>query len=261
MSGLIRTFGIGTVAPTSRMGNTSPQTHTASQLPPSAGDGFSIVTQLPAHRLSDATPAASYAEIAADKFFAVGSEFEQKGNLRKASELYHAALRNDPRHARASVALASINERTGPAFHDLELLIHRATRAPHNAEVHATLGSTFAALGDFTPALSHLTHAVTLAPDNWGYRTTRGRLHMILREFPKAIKDFTVVLEGKPDNTVVQILRGFAYLQSGDYQKSHNDMDDALTRNPDSFDVSWTLALKLMATPFPLQRQTIDEVG
>ena len=227
----------------------------ASSTPQSTGgtpaeDTFVVATPLPERRLSDARPVDPIAHIAAGKFFDIGNEYEQKGNLRKAAELYQAALLHNPRHTEASAALASIDVRTGDHRFTLDRLADEVSRRPRNAQAHATLGIVSATMGDFDYALFHLDCAIVLAPREPGHRISRGRVHMQFRQFAKAIGDFTTAFALDGQNTVALIFRGFAHRHNGNENMWRSDMKQARMLNPDGFDVSLKLVREVFAHPF-----------
>ena len=104
--------------------------------------------------------------------------------------------------------------------------------APNSDEAYRRLGNAYRAAGQKTEALQALEKAVALNPYYWNNLTALGRAYFEFEETEKAAKMFERVIQIEPDNLAGYNNLGVVYLEQGKYEESIPILQKALQIQP-----------------------------
>jgi Tfp pilus assembly protein PilF len=152
-----------------------------------------------------------------------GNAYITLGKYQQAIDDYNAAIRIDPRYAKAYVnrglALTHIHEYQ-KALHDFNTALDLDIQ---DSSVYFNRGNVFKALGSYERALEDYTKALSLNPENVDAYNNRGTTYLKLIKLEMAIEDFTSALTLDPENEMAHANRGLAYEKQGNYVRAVKD--------------------------------------
>ena len=152
-----------------------------------------------------------------------GNAYITLGRYQQAINDYDAAIRIDPRFAKAyvnrGVALTYIHEYK-KALHDFNTALDLDIQ---DSSVYFNRGNVFKALGFYERALEDYTKALSLNPENVDAYNNRGTTYLKLIKLEMAIEDFTNAITLDPENEMAHANRGLAYEKQGAYERAIKD--------------------------------------
>jgi tetratricopeptide (TPR) repeat protein len=152
-----------------------------------------------------------------------GNAYITLGRYQQAINDYDAAIRIDPRFAKAyvnrGVALTYIHEYK-KALHDFNTALDLDIQ---DSSVYFNRGNVFKALGFYERALEDYTKALSLNPENVDAYNNRGTTYLKLIKLEMAIEDFTNAITLDPENEMAHANRGLAYEKQGAYERAVKD--------------------------------------
>jgi len=161
----------------------------------------------------------------------IGFEYEKKGQMDKALEIYKKALELHPRYDEVYYNMANIY--IGQKKYDLAMAMYdKAIEIkPNYAMAYHNRALLYAMIGENDMAIENLNKAIALQPDYTLAYRNRGYYYVLKGDFERAIPDYDKALELDPDYDTVYSERGAAYAKLGDYEKAIPDYLEALRLN------------------------------
>jgi len=160
-------------------------------------------------------------------------------SIQSAIDYFNAALRKDPKFAKAYTGLADASLRMYEENKD-SFWTEKALNAAKQAqalndklpEVHFSLGSIYSATGQTAQAISELKRAQELAPNSdEGYRRL-GNAYLAAGQNEPAIRSLEKAVELNPYYWVNQNALGNAYRQTGSYEKALKNFQQVTQLEP-----------------------------
>jgi tetratricopeptide (TPR) repeat protein len=175
----------------------------------------------------------------------LGLDMAEQGKLEEAARHYSEAIRIEPAHFRARIALAAILARQGR----LEDVIRHYSEAirinPDSDVAHNGLGLALAGQGKIEEAIGHYSEAIRLKPD---YSEAHYNLATALagqRKPDEAIKHYSEALRIYPDYFEAHSNLAALLAQQGKLQEAIKHYSEALSINPDHERLHFNLGLAL----------------
>lgn len=130
-----------------------------------------------------------------------GIEYAQKGDFKKAFELFNEAIQTNPKYANAYA---------------------------NRGQVYRQQGQNDLAITDFTKSLA-------LYPDDPYLLHTRAETYMDLESFEKAATDYTNIIRKDPSYPDIYFDRAYCYIRQKNYAEAKKDMEQQLVLYPKDF--------------------------
>ncbi|GLH75638.1 hypothetical protein SSBR45G_05460 [Bradyrhizobium sp. SSBR45G] len=153
--------------------------------------------------------------------------------LRVAEEAYRKVLALQPRHFRTLCSLAMVRLQLGDAHEARTLLDQAAEETGDSAELHLSLGKTFAGLGDLAKASTHLQRAVALDGTSTEARFLLGSALTSLGDPASAVRHLEQALADRPGDADAHQALGFALQRLAQYERALSHHEAALAARPD----------------------------
>ncbi|MGY3452440.1 sulfotransferase [Bradyrhizobium sp. USDA 4353] len=153
--------------------------------------------------------------------------------LRVAEEAYRKVLALQPRHFRTLCSLAMVRLQLGDAHEARTLLDQAAEQAGESADLHLSLGKTYAGLGDLAKASTHLQRAVALDSRSIEARLLLGSVLTSLGDPTGAVSHLELALEERPNDADAHQALGFALQRLGQYERALSHHEAALAARPE----------------------------
>ncbi|MDW8209749.1 MAG: tetratricopeptide repeat protein [Cytophagales bacterium] len=180
--------------------------------------------------IEDYTTAINLAKGAeADLYYERGKLYQQKGDFYKAEEDFKNALRKNPQHQGAMLALTAGDN----SKKHLQMLIELQ---PDNAEALARRGALFLEEGNYLAALADFDSAEHHGYQQVALYINRGIAKEKLSRLEVALVDFSKALQMNPSPKVYN-LRGNCYFKVRNYNKAISDYTNSLLLNPLQADI------------------------
>jgi len=161
----------------------------------------------------------------------IGFEYEKKGQMDKALEVYQKAIELHPTYDEVYYNMANIYIEQKK----LDLAMAMYDRAieikPNYAMAFHNRALLYAMLKENDKAIENLNQAITLQPDYTLAYRNRGYYHVLNDAFESAIPDYSMALKLDPDYSTVYSERGAAYAKLGDFERAIPDYMNALRLN------------------------------
>ena len=182
---------------------------------------------------------------ALDQYLVGQQLLKRRGSgVRKSVESFEAAIRLDPKFARAHAALATALT-FYPWFYGTphnevkDTVINTARRAlaldPTLADAHSAIAMIYANSGEWENAAAEFQRALALEPDNFDTHFNYGRISTIRGDLPEALRQFEQARKTEPVSALVSAWTSYAYFLNG-------QADSALTESTRAFRLDSTLS-------------------
>ncbi len=161
----------------------------------------------------------------------IGFEYEKKGQMDKALEIYKKALQLHPNYDEVYYNMANIY--IGQKKYDLAMAMYdKAIEIkPNYAMAYHNRALLYAMIGENDMAIEDLNKAIALQPDYILAYRNRGYYYVLKGDFERAILDYDKALALDPDYDTAYGERGAAYAKMGAYEKAIPDYREALRLN------------------------------
>ena len=157
----------------------------------------------------------------------------QKGELRKAQELYQEVLEAQPRHSAALHSLGLIALQAKNIERAVELIGRAIEINPNNAAAHTSLGNALQELKQHDAALQSYDKAIAVDPNRAGAYFGRGNALQALKQHEAALRSFDKAIALKPDYAEAYNNRGNALRDLSKYEAALQSYDKAIALKPD----------------------------
>ena len=134
----------------------------------------------------------------ADRLFAAGLAYHEKGRLEDAFAQYEAALQRDGRHFDTLHHIGILGYQSGNHELALQFISEAIDVNPGVATVYSNLGNIFKAIGEHESALQSYSQALALSPGNIDALYNRGNVLQHLKRYPEALASYERALELAP---------------------------------------------------------------
>jgi tetratricopeptide (TPR) repeat protein len=151
-------------------------------------------------------------ERSAREWLAIGTEFCEKGDYKKALEPLTAAI--------------NLNSKMTEAY------LYR--------------GLSYRNLNKFNEALKDYNEIIRLEPNNAKAYNNRGVVYWKLGKYNEALADYNKTIGLDQNNYIVYNNRGVVHFEMGDYEKALTDYNKAISLNPNMAEFYWNRAVSYM---------------
>jgi tetratricopeptide (TPR) repeat protein len=158
----------------------------------------------------------------------------EEGRLAEAAQLYEAALRLDPRHARAHYNLGLVRLRSGRIDAAVGYFAAAIEEQPDFAEAHNAAGIALRMLGRHEEAIAHYQKALAVKPDYAEAENNLGTALRTLERWEEAAAHYRKALALKPDYFDAESNLGAVSRARGHYEDAAAHYRKALALRPDS---------------------------
>ncbi|WP_316225514.1 sulfotransferase [Bradyrhizobium sp. SZCCHNS3052] len=153
--------------------------------------------------------------------------------LRIAEQAYRKVLSLQPRHFRTLCSLAMVRLQLGDTHEARDLLDQAAEEAGDAADLHLSLGKSFAGLGDLAKASAHLQRAVALDETSTEARLLLGSALTSLGDPAGAVRHLELLLAADAGSADAHQALGFALQRLDQYERALAHHEAALDARPD----------------------------
>lgn len=159
---------------------------------------------------------------AAEPYLNIGLVYNERGDSKKAIELYEQALRHNNNYGEAYDALGQAYAQT----RQLEKAITYFNEAAQRDYIGAyyNLGLAYKDKGDFENAIKSLQTFIDNTPDNGEAFLPLGEAYALKGDQQAAIQNYSKSLDLKPEQSDAYFGRGESYFKIGDKDKAKNDL-------------------------------------
>lgn len=130
-----------------------------------------------------------------------GIEYAQKGDLKKAFELFNQAIEANPKFSNG----------------------------------YSNRGQVYRQRGQYDLAIADFTKSLELYPNNMDVLYSRADVFMETNKFDKATSDYTSIINKKPTYPNIYFDRGFSYIRQDKFEEAKKDMENQLALDPKDF--------------------------
>lgn len=173
-----------------------------------------------------------YRDYTAEDYFYLGLTFEQRGDFKKAIEVYGQAIESDPQYADAynnrAVAKRALDNLDG-AIADYNQAIELN---PQHAPAYNNRGIAKYHSGDYQGAITDFDQAINLNPHAAEVYNNRGMAKFNSSDLNEAVADFSQAIGLNPQYALAYYHRGLVRLDSGDATGAMEDFAKAKELDP-----------------------------
>ena len=198
--------------------------------------------------------------ICTQAHYNTGLLLAKRGDLNGAQEHYRAALRFDPRYAKANLGLGLIDAARGDLAAAAAAYREALHQDPTLASAHNNLAIVLENLGHTDEAIVEYTEGVRLEPQDAATRCNLGAALASAGRLPEAIEQFRGAVQLKPQLAEARFGLASAYAQAGDAQAAIAGLDELLSAHPGETAIEATLAWVLATADDPRLRNAARAV-
>ena len=165
-------------------------------------------------------------------YFKLGVTLAHQGDMTKAIDNFHAALRINPRYASAHSALGFAFAVQGRLTEAMEQFDHALSISPRQAEAHTGLGLLLARQGKLSEAADHFRRALESDSRDAQAHTNLGLILKKQGESAEAAAHFQQAVQIDPGSEQAQHLWGLVLAEEGKLREATAHLREAVRINP-----------------------------
>jgi predicted O-linked N-acetylglucosamine transferase (SPINDLY family)/ADP-heptose:LPS heptosyltransferase len=169
-----------------------------------------------------------------DDKFNQAFNLHKQGQLTEATQLYEAALQNNPQHIDALHFFGVLKHQQKQSEQAVELIRRALEIDNNNAAAHSNLGLALHALQQYDEAIDSYNHALQLKPDNAEAYYNRGNAFLALKRFEDALADYDKALSIHPAYIEALSNRGMTLRESRRFDEALANYQHIITILPNS---------------------------
>ncbi len=185
----------------------------------------------------------------------LGRWHRERGEYKKAEELFNEALRANPGDAQPYIELGNLRRERGDYKKAEELLVAAREHAPGSVRAHIELGSLYREMGSYNKSREVYEEAIKANPDDPNAYIGLGNLYFVSGERRKAEEAFQAGMNADRKNSWIYIHLGDLYHQNGEYDEAERIYAAAIENDPTNSWVYFQLK-KLFEDKFMADRKT-----